>query len=87
MTPDVNDYFPDVDYFLCYDYVNYFGYFSLHVPKTPALPRRSPLSGVEPEDTLFPHVCTQTLTPIYALFSITYHLSSECHIIMSHCIL
>ena len=38
-----NDYFV---YFPDFDYVCYF----LHAPKTPALPRRSPLSGVEPED-------------------------------------
>ena len=48
-------YFPDVDY------VSYFS----DVPKTPALPRRSPLSGVEPDVPLFPHVCTQTQTPTY----------------------
>ena len=50
-----NDYFPDVDYLLYFDYYHdvdyfhsflffvYFRFF-LHVPKTPALPRRSPLS-------------------------------------------
>ena len=59
-TPDVNDYFPDVDYFLCYDYVDYFHDFDdfvyflfnvyfFHVSKTPTLPRRSPLFTCAPK--------------------------------------
>ena len=53
-TPDVNDYFPDVDYYLCSDNVDYFDYFLdvdsfLHVPKTPVLPRRSPLHTCAPK--------------------------------------
>ena len=55
---DVNDYYDyetRKDYFRYFPDVDYVGYF-LHAPKTPALPRRSPLSGVEPEDPLFPRV-------------------------------
>ena len=43
----MNDYFPDVDYLLCYDYfpyfhnVDYFDYF-LHVPKISFFPASNP---------------------------------------------
>ena len=69
-TPDVYDYFIYFRYFPDVDYVSYF----LQAPKTPALPRRSPLSGVEPEDPL--HTCAPQTPALhtYALFSITSHL-------------
>ena len=44
------------------------------------------LFGVEPEDPLFPHVCTQTLNPSPTyLCPIFYNLSSIFIIIMSSC--
>ena len=80
---NMNDYVPDVDYFL-YDMKT-----STSTTSTPErllpllrlrrlLPLRPGdliLSGVEPEDPLFPHVCTLNPNPnTYALFSITSQL-------------
>ena len=47
-----NDYFLYIDYFVYFPDVDYLVYF-LHVPKTPAWPRRFS----------FPHVCTPNPKP------------------------
>ena len=80
-----NGYFPDVDYLLYYNADDYFLYPKTSTSTTstterllrllPLLPLLRPFplrpgdAGVAPK-TLFPHVCTQTLNPLYlyALF-------------------